>query len=99
VCIECRAECDSHSHTLHGMVVKHKPFNFTKFINQFSICFFFLAEAQGLTEIHTLYSMSCCLYLDKRHDVTFWVSKYKNCLYVRGKLEITSWLVMLVKVA
>jgi len=43
--------------------------------------------------------MSCCLYLDWRHEVTFWGSKYVNCLVVRGKLEITSQLVMLIKVA
>ena len=83
-----------------GMVVKLKPFNFTKLINQFSICFLFLAEAQRLTELRTLsYSVSCCLYIDRCREVTYWFSRYKNCLVVRGKLEITSQLVMLIKVA
>jgi hypothetical protein len=83
-----------------GMVVRLKPFNFTKLINQFSICFFFLAEVQGLTELHMLLcSMSCCLYLDQCHEVTFWASKFKNCLVVRGKVEKISQLVMLIKVA
>jgi hypothetical protein len=81
------------------MVVKLKTFNFTKLINQFSVCLFFLAEAQGLFELHSLsYSVNCCLYLDRCYEVTFWASKYKNCLVVRGKLEITSLLVMLIKV-
>jgi hypothetical protein len=84
-----------------GMVVKLGTFNSTKLINYFfSICFFFLTEAQELFELHTLlYSVRCCLYLDHCHEVTFWVSKYKYCLVVRGKLEVTCLMVMLIKVA
>jgi len=59
-----------------------------------------LAEARELFELHMLlYSVSCCLYLDHCHVVTFWASKYKYCLVVRGKLDVTSLLVMLIKVA